>query len=76
MYDEKGEGVFEQEGQMQDWMKMYQKANGSAANFQGFLQDQLTKGDVELGVRLEKMVGKNSSAIAQYRAIVGEASVP
>lgn len=76
MYDEKGEGVFEQEGQMQDWMRMYQKANGSAANFQGFLQDQLTKGDVELGVRLEKMVGKNSSAIAQYRAIVGEASVP
>lgn len=76
MYDERGEAVFEQEGQMQDWMRMYQKANGSAANFQDFLQDQLTKGDVELGVRLEKMVGKNSSAIAQYRAIVGEASVP
>ena len=75
MYDEKGAGILDDDEQMGDWMKMYQKANGTASNFSGFLETQVTKGQDDLSARLDKMVGRNASAIAQYRAMVGEADM-
>ena len=55
---------------VQKWNRKYLSAGGTAGNFEGFLSDQLLKAQNDLAQRLEKTVGKNATAIQQYRAMM------
>ena len=53
------------------WQSLYENANGSVKNWEGYMRDQVTKVDDDLSQRLEDSVKNSPDALAQYRAILG-----
>lgn len=51
--------------------RKYIRAGGNTKNFDGFLEDSLTKATDDLSLRLEDHVKTNADALSQYRNIMG-----
>lgn len=69
-YDQNPE-VVESEEELDRWLRIYTKAGGNPDSFGRYLETQLRAGELDLSQRLDKMIGSNPHAIAQYEALLG-----